>query len=162
MSKKTLWSVLTALTMMLIAVGLHAEVLYDATSLNSSGGVLNATSWPSLDDGLLLLDDITVPDGGWTIDSISCYYSIIGTPVADSAFFILYSNTVENVDPTQYQTAVHVTVALETCVDPSNGQERDAYRITTAELNQVLEPGTYWIGLSPISDSYMTNWMAWG
>lgn len=153
---------LIALVTLLITGNLFAETLYNSTTLNSSGGSLNATSWPSLNDGLIMVDDITVPASGWTINNLSNYFGIIGSPVVDSAFFFVYSKSLENVYPMDYALKVPVIADTLTLTDPSNSQSRLAYKITASNLNVTLQAGDYWIGLSPIAGSYETNWMAWG
>jgi len=141
---------------------LFSEVLYEATSLNSTTGALNATSWPSLNDGLIIVDDIVVPEGGWTVKKVSNYFSLLGTPVADSAFIIVYPKSLTNVIPMDYATTVSVTSEAIVLTDTETGDTRDAVRIDADSLNISLAAGEYWIGLSPISNSYMNCWMAWG
>ncbi len=153
----------TLIFIFVYASNIFADVLYEATSLNTQGGGLNATSWPSLNDGIILVDDITVPEGGWTIDTISNYFGTIGNPIADSAFCVVYSKSILGiVNPMLYATRVPVTMEVETFTDPTNGFTRDTNRIDASGLNLILESGEYWIGLSPISDSYANCWMAWG
>lgn len=139
-----------------------ADVLYESLLLNSSGGVLNGTSWPSLNDGLIIVDDIVVPQEGWQLDTVSNYFSVLGSPEADSAFFVVFSKDLGNVNPMLYATKVPVTIEIEEFTDSQNGQTRTAYRHDASNLNLILSAGEYWIGLSPIADSYAINWMAWG
>lgn len=153
---------LILIAFLLTSVNVFSEVLYESTSLNSSGGVLNTTSWPSLNDGVIIVDDITVPAGSWTINTISNYFSVIGTPEVDSAFFFVYLKSLGNVNPMEYAVSVPVEINTETFIDPNNNESRLTYRISASGLNINLQPGEYWIGLSPIADSYATNWMAWG
>jgi hypothetical protein len=151
-----------ALILLLSAISANAEVLYESTKINTNGGVLNATSWPTLNDGLILVDDITVPTGGWIIDSVSNYFGTIGSPTASNAYLIVFPESLGQIYPMDYATEVTVTVDTETFTDSVTGQSRETYKITASGLNLSLQPGDYWIGLSPFCDSYMNSWMAWG
>jgi len=140
----------------------NADVLYEATTLNSDGGGLNATSWPSLNDGLILVDDITVPASGWTINEVSNFFSMLGSPTATGAYLVVFPKSLGQINPFDYKTEVTVTMSSETFTDPTNGESRDTYRIDAAGLNLQLAAGEYWIGLSPFADAYSNSWMAWG
>jgi hypothetical protein len=163
MKEKDYLSAACAMILMLIALSAaHAEVLYESTSLNASGGTLNATSWPTLNDGLILVDDITVPEGGWTIDIVSNFFGTIGSPIVGTAYLVVFSQSLGEVNPTLYATEVPVTLTMETFTDPENGFERETNRLDASGLDLALQAGDYWIGLSPICDSYTNSWMAWG
>jgi hypothetical protein len=162
-NQQTLIRLTSMIAILLFSVScLFSDVLYEATSLNSSTGVLNATSWPSLNDGLVVVDDIVVSENGWIIKNISNYFSPMGSPVADSAFLVVFSKSLGNINPMLYATAVSVSSESIVLTDQDNGETRDAVRIYADSLNVNLSAGEYWIGLSPISDSYMNCWMAWG
>jgi hypothetical protein len=154
----------SALILMVIYLGnADAFVLYESTQLNTNGGVINATAWPTLNDGLILVDDITVPSSGWTIDTISNFFSsMTSTPTVDSAYLIVFLKSLGQINPLDYATEVPVTVDTESFTDSVTGQSRETYRIEASGLNLTLASGDYWIGLAPISDSYLNSWMAWG
>lgn len=155
-------ALVASLVMLLPVTGANAEMLYEATTLNSDGGGLNATSWPSLNDGLILVDDISVPASGWTINEVSNFFTILGTPTVSNAYLIVFPKSLGQINPYDYKTEVPVAMTNETFTDPSTGQSRDTYRIDAIGLNLQLIAGDYWIGLSPIAPNYSTNCMAWG
>ena len=70
----------------------RADVLYDSTILNAQGGIINAQYVPSPLGGFLLIDDIAVPAGGWTLNTVSTYFGSLGSPATAT-------NALLNTDP---------------------------------------------------------------
>lgn len=145
-----------------LSINAVTEVLYESTQINIPGGILNATSWPALNDGLILIDDITVPESGWTISSVANYFSPLGSPTSDSAFIYVYSKSEGDVPPMPFGVKVPVTMQMETFTDSTNAETREVSKIEASGLNISLNAGEYWIGLSPITGEYANCWMAWG
>ena len=131
-----------------------ADMLYDATQLNSAGGVYANTYYsdnPTNSD--FVVDDIEVPAGGWTIDTLSVYDGLLlgGDLTATQAYLVLFPKSLGAVDPMNHTTLVSVTQTPETFTDPNSiPSVRTTQRFDASGLNLVLAPGEYWIGLTPI------------
>jgi hypothetical protein len=92
-------------------------------------------------------NDVVVPAGGWTIDSIKTYYDSLdpnwGGIVTQAWLFIEpKTSTPPAGDPTVDATIVPVTVTLM----PNN-----FYEVEAGAMGIVLPEGEYWIGLTPIA-----------
>jgi hypothetical protein len=92
-------------------------------------------------------NDVVVPAGGWTIDSIKTYYDSLdpnwGGVVTQAWLFIEpKTSTPPTGDPTVDATIVPVTVTL---------MGNNFYEIEAGTLGVVLPEGEYWIGLTPIA-----------
>ena len=161
---KALYSLCALGVLVCLATSASADLLYQSTVINTNGGALNgqyvSTTPPS---GYLLLDDITVPAGGWMLDTVSTFFNGSGTPpTATDAYLVIFSKSLGTPNPMSYATDVPVTMTRETFTDPNNGFSRNTYRYDASGLNLSLAPDAYWIGLAPVNTSASTTWTAWG
>lgn len=132
----------------------QAAVLWDQSALDTSPtsmGLLNTVS-PGFNGAEIYgLSDVTVPAGGWTIQSVSTYYTNFNFPGGVSAVLNVFPKTgalpIATNDPRAAPagngTQVPVT-ATDFVVDNQGVRE-----YTASGLNIVLAPGDYWIGLTP-------------
>ena len=154
----------TVLAMILaasLASSASADMLYESTVINTSGGVITAMYDPAnLPGSYMLMDDISVPAGGWTIDTVSTFFNpLVSIPTTTNAYLVVFPKSLGTPNPMDYATNVPVTRTRELFTDPENGFSRNTYRFDASGLNVSLAPGDYWIGLTPIADD---TWMAWG
>lgn len=158
------------LSFVLVAVGASAvssaSVLLDCTSLNAYAGTLNTTHYTDTNTGWALANAVHVPTGGWSIDTISGFYSAIGdiSDVTNADLIIVpyvagtYPTLNPFTDPSVKQVAV--TFTTEELSDTVNDTTRTAQRMDASGLNLSLATGDYWISLLPRSTS--ASLMAWG
>lgn len=141
-----------------LAGAANADVLWDQSAIDTSPtgqGLYNTVS-PGFNGVVVFgVSDVTVPAGGWTIQSVSTYYSSFNFPGGTTAVLNVFSKTGgvpvavndPRASPTGNGTVVPVT-ANDFVVDFQGVRE-----YTASGLNIVLAPGDYWIGLTPIQDS---------
>jgi hypothetical protein len=150
----------------LCAAGASADILYNATDFNGTGGTF-ANNYAS--DNFIwtnfVVDDITVPSGGWTIDTLSVYcdHLLGGDEVATEAYLVVFPKSLglENVNALDYATLVSVTQTPEDFHDPNAFiPDRTLQRIDASGLNLTLAADEYWIGLTPVGES-SDPWGSW-
>lgn len=132
----------------------QAAVLWDQSALDTSPtgqGLLNTIS-PGFNGAVVFgVSDVTVPAGGWTIQSVSTYFTSFNFPGGTSAVLNVFpksgalpgAGNDPRAMPTGNGTQVPVT-ATDFVVDFQGVRE-----YTASGLNIVLAPGEYWIGLTP-------------
>lgn len=131
-----------------------ADVLWDQSALDTSPtgqGLLNTVS-PGFNGAVIFgVNSVTVPAGGWTIQSVSTYFTTFnsaGTSAVLNVFAKSGSTPIAGNDPranpTGSGTSVSVT-ATDFVVDNQGVRE-----YTASGLNIVLAPGEYWVGLTPV------------
>lgn len=94
-------------------------------------------------------NDVVVPAGGWTIDSIKTYYDSLdpgwdGTVTSAWLFIEPKTGAIPSGDPTVDAIMVPVTCTL---------MPNLFYELEAGSLGTVLAEGEYWIGLTPIAPS---------
>lgn len=144
-----------AIGLMLAAGAANAAVLWDQSAIDTSPtgqGLFNTIS-PGFNGSVVFgVSDVTVPAGGWTIQSVSTYYTSFNFPGGTSAVLNIFSKSGgvpiavndPRASPTGNGTTVPVT-ATDLVVDFQGVRE-----YTASGLNIVLAPGDYWIGLTPV------------
>jgi len=156
----------TALGLFLISLAAtaNAAVLWDQSAISF------APTAPGIYNGLFTgfggatsycVNDVTVPAGGWTINTITEYFSnqtFANMQVsAPTGYLIIMPKT-----GTLPVGAPTTTTVPLTWVATTQGIQA-IYVMTAAGLNVVLAPGDYWIGVSPITpvDNFNGNNLQW-
>jgi uncharacterized protein (TIGR03382 family) len=142
------------LTLAVLASAANAAVLWDQSALDTgqtSVGLLNTVS-PGF-NGMVIFDvnDVTVPAGGWTIQSISSYFTTFnsaGTSAVLNVFPKSGNLPLATDNPKASPIGSGTTVAVSSNEFVFNSQGIREY--TASGLNIVLAPGEYWIGLTPV------------
>jgi hypothetical protein len=167
-SKSLTLAFLTA-SMGLTAVA-SADTLWDQSALSGSGGAFNTISGsPPFGATVYTLSDIVVPAGGWTINSVSTYFSALGfanwpTDVTQGRLNIFTRDGALPVSGNNPGTGTMVTLTCtQTQFDagPDFGMQ-NVNVATAAGLNIVLAPGNYWIGLTPVAPGGFDLEGGWG
>ena len=148
-----------------------ADTLWDQSALSGTGaGVYNSVSGsPPFGSTVYALSDVVVPAGGWTINSISTYFSALGfanwaTDVTQARLNIFSRDGALPASGNNPGTGTLVTL---TCTFSSFDAGPDfgfqnVNVATAAGLNIVLAPGNYWIGLTPIAPGGFDLESNWG
>jgi len=161
----------------MLAAGASADVLWDQSQINGqAGGAPNTISGsPPFGSTIYAYNDIAVGGGGWTVNSISVYFSALGfddwTQVVTSARLNIFTNAGgalpsagdnPGLGPNAQIVDVSVT-AGSFDAGPGFGLQQ-MYIVTASGLNINLAAGDYWIGLTPLAPSGFfgpeTNWAA--
>ena len=150
--KIVMWSVCLASG---LAASANADILYDATDFNTSGGVYANNYYPDhpTSGSYLAVDDIAVGAGGWTIDTVSVWGGqLLGdSDTTTEAYLTVYSKSLGFVNPLDHATVVTVTQTPEDFTDPGGiPSTRTLQRFDVSGLGLTLSEGEYWIGLTPI------------
>lgn len=128
----------------------NADVLWDQSALDwNAGGFYNSISG-SFPFGATVytVADVTVPAGGWTVDSVTMYFSQINSDwVTDVSQGRLYIQPKTGALPTALPGGSLVPMSAVSLFD--NTVQQSYYAITASGLNSVLAPGEYWIGITP-------------
>jgi hypothetical protein len=138
---------LSLLSLLSLASTPGAEVLWDQSTLDLNGpGIANSYS-PGF-GGFVIhgVDDVTVTGSGWTVESITQYYSSwnFDWPGAVTTGYLHIApktGALPTFDPTT-DVQVPMTAAF------LNG---DVITVTASGLSVPLAPGDYWIGITPVA-----------
>lgn len=100
------------------------------------------------------VSDVTVPAGGWTIQSVSTYFSNINFgPTTTSAVLNIFPKTgalpTAANDPRATPTGQGTALVPVDVRGIGGATQQPVMTITANNLNIVLAPGDYWIGLTP-------------
>jgi hypothetical protein len=135
-----------------LAPAAGATVLWDQSAFNESGaGFFNSISGsPPMGLTVYTVDDVTVGPAGWTVTSITTYYSAIdpnwGLGITEGRLHVFPKTGPLPVNGTDDPT-LSQTVAMSAAL--INGH----FEITASGLNLILTPGEYWIGITPVAPS---------
>lgn len=140
--------------MMVAAAGsvASADVLWDQSALNwAADGFYNSISGaPPFGSTAYAMNDITVPAGGWTVDSVSVYFSRIlsswDTEITEGR---LYVQSKTSSIPTVLPGGGLIPMSAVGLFDDS--VQQSYYEVTASGLNLNLAPGDYWIGITPVA-----------
>jgi hypothetical protein len=153
-----------ALLMLSLAAVSNAAVLWDQSAISFS------TSAPAVANGKFTgfggytfysVNDVTVPAGGWTINTITSYWSdwtgVDMNVAAPTGNLIVVSKT----GALPSGTPTTTTIPLSWVDTAQSGQ--GVYVMTAAGLNVVLAAGDYWITVAPITpfDNFNGNNAMW-
>lgn len=153
-----------------LSAAASADILWDQSDLSgSAAGMYNTISGsPPFGSTVYALNDIVVPAGGWTITSISTYFSGLGfanwaTDVTQGRLNIFARNGALPGSADNPGTGTLVTLTCtQTTFDAGPGFGDQNVNVATANgLNIVLAPGNYWIGLTPIAPGGFDLEIAW-
>ena len=130
----------------------HADVLWDRSSFDAFGpGFFNVESGgPPFGMTMHTVNHVTVGMNGWTIESISTYYSALdpvwGGSIASGFLHVFDKTGALPSDGTDDPTASGVVAMSGTL----NG---DHFVVSATGLSIELDPGEYWIGITPSAAS---------
>lgn len=136
-----------------------ADILWDqsAISLSSQISMANWTKTSGFGQREAFgMSDVTVPAGGWTIQSISVYMGTLAFNTPTTATLNIFPKTSALPLPSNNPRTVAnggsgQTVSVTNSMFEINGNSGQfANEFTVSSLNIVLAPGDYWIGLTPL------------
>ena len=142
---------LVALAVFTLATVASADVLWDQSDFDVwAAGFFNSESGePPFGMTMHTVNDVTVGDGGWIIESISTYYSALdaewGLGITEGYLHIFEKTGAlpgELDDPTA-SPVVPMSAVLD----------GDHWVVTAAGLSVVVDPGEYWILTTPMAPS---------
>ena len=122
----------------------------------------------STTSAIYALSDVTVPASGWTINSVSTYFTNISFPATvGSAILNIFPKTgdlpLATNDPRAAPTGQGTLLVPVDTRGIGGATQQPLMTITAANLNIVLAPGDYWIGLTPqLSTGPFGGENAWG
>lgn len=138
----------------LLAVGClggaaQAAVLWDQSSLDWAGNAfLNAIAGsPPFGVTSYAVADVTVPAGGWNVDSVTMYWSCLDFNWPSTTTGRLYLQPKTGSLPSVLPGGSLIPMTIEILNDPSVSQSY--YAVTASGLNRNLAAGDYWIGITP-------------
>lgn len=136
---------------LLAQVAVAGDILWDQTTLDYAGpGIANSDS-PGF-GGFTIhgVNDVTVDGCGWIIESITQYYSTWNMDWP-SAVTQGYLHVFPKTGPLPTDDPTASPVVPMTCVQA----HPDYLAITASGLNIALDPGEYWIGITPMGPAGM-------
>jgi hypothetical protein len=156
----------TALALLLLSLATvgNAAVLWDQSAIDFGSNAPGVQNYNFIGFGgfqFFCVNDVTVPAGGWTINTITEYYSdwqgVDMNITAATGNLIIMPKTGSLPSGTPTTTAVALT-----WVDTSQSGQ-GVYVMTCAGLNVNLPAGSYWITVAPNAryDSFFGNNLQW-
>lgn len=138
--------------MVLAAAGsvASADVLWDQSALNWNGDafVNSISGTPPFGATAYAMNDITVPAGGWTINSISMYFSQIESDWSQDVYQgRLYVQPKTGSMPTVLPGGAMIPMTATAMFDA--GVQQSFCEVTASGLSINLPAGEYWIGITP-------------
>lgn len=132
-----------------------AGILWDQSALNWNGnGFINTISGtPPFGATAYAASDVTVPAGGWTVNSVSMYFTCFdfNWDTVGGTTGRLYIQPKTGSMPTVLPGGSLIPMSVEILNDPSVGQAY--YKVTASGLSNVLTAGDWWIGITPVAPS---------
>ena len=128
----------------------NAEILWDQSSYDEFGpGFFNSESGePPFGITMHAVCDVTVDGAGWTVDTITTYYSAIdpnwGLAIVDGYLHVFDKTGPLPIDGTDDPTSSPIVSMTGTV----NGSVTE---VVATGLSLNLPPGEYWIGITPIA-----------
>ena len=152
------------LLMLSTAVAAHADVLWDQSAITfsqSAPGIYNGKFTGFGGSTSYCANDVTVPAGGWTISTITEYFSNDTFANMQSTAPTGYLIVMPKTGSLPVGAPTTTTIAL-TWTPTTQGIEA-VYVMTTPNLNLALAPGDYWITVAPITpvDNFNGNNLQW-
>jgi hypothetical protein len=158
---KTMNHLITACSLVLTATAaVNADTLWDQSNLSGAGSSIpnSISGSPPFGSTVYAVSDVVVPAGGWTISSVSTYFSALGfanwaTDVTSARLNIFSRSGALPVSGNNPGTGTIVSVACTgSSFDAGPGfGEQGVWVVTAGGLNITLAPGDYWIGLTPVA-----------
>lgn len=144
-----------ALSILMVAAAgsvASADVLWDQSQLNwAADGFFNSISGaPPFGTTAYAMNDITVPAGGWTVDSVTVYFSrILSNWDSEITEGRLYVQPKTGGAPTVLPGGGLIPMSAVSLFDAA--VQQSYYEVTASGLNLNLAPGDYWIGITPVA-----------
>jgi len=137
---------------LVMAQSAAADILWDQSDYDAFGmGFFNADAGaPPFGMQVHTVSDVTVDAAGWTVQSVSTYYSALDMVWGDGitqGYLHVYDKT----GPLPIDGADDPT--LSPIVDMSAVLNGDHFVVTASGLSIALGAGDYWIGITPIAPS---------
>lgn len=139
-----------------LAASANADVLWNQPPAFDDFSLPGFPNRVTGSDAIFAVTDITVPAGGWTVQSVSTYFSDLSfNPTVTSAVLNIFPKTgalpTAANDPRPIgQGTLVVPVDVR---DAGGASQQPVMIITAAGLNINLAAGSYWIGLTPTLNS---------
>ena len=129
----------------------RADILWDQSSLGwSSNGFYNTISGaPPFGSTAYAASDVTVPAGGWQVNSVSMYFTCFDFSWNSETTGRLYIQPKTGAMPTVLPGGSLIDMTVELLTDDSVGQAY--YKVTASGLSNVLTPGEWWVGITPVA-----------
>ncbi len=127
-----------------------ADVLWDQSSLDWNGPafVNSISGTPPFGATAYAMCDVVVPAGGWTINSISMYFSQIESDWSQDVYQgRLYVQPKTGGMPTVLPGGALIPMSATAMFD--NTVQQSFAEVTASGLNINLAAGEYWIGITP-------------
>ena len=155
--------ILSSMALLALAGVAQADVLWNQLPAYDDPAVASFPDRITTDpfsgaSGIFCDSDVTVPAGGWTVQSVTTYFSDLSfNPTVTSAVLNIFPKTgalpVAANDPRAMPTGQGTTV-VPVDVRSTGGASVQPVMILTADgLNINLPAGEYWIGLTPTLQS---------
>jgi len=149
---------MSAAALLTLAGAAQADILWNQLPAYDSQTLPAFPDRVTGSDAIFAVSDVTVPAGGWTIQSVSTYFSDLSfNPTVTSAVLNIFPKTgavpTAANDPRPSPTG-QGTLTVPVDVRSIGGATQQPVMIITADgLNINLSPGDYWIGLTPTLNS---------
>ncbi len=139
---------ISVMMLMIVISSASADVLWDQSDYDvASAGFFNAISGaPPFGMTVYSVSHITVDGAGWDVDAISVYFSALdpawGDGITQGSLHIFDKTSTLPVDGVD-DPVLSITVPMSGVFDS------DHIRVTASGLGLSLDPGEYWIGITP-------------
>ena len=152
MSTKVLSS---AIILAALAATSQAAVLWDQSALNWGGNAYpnSISGAPPFGLTAYTVCDVNVDAGGWTIDSVSMYFSLINSDWVNDVSqgrLNIFTKT-GSLPASSDNPGAGTIVPMAATVFFDSTVQQNYYKVTAAGLNVTLAPGSYWIGITPVA-----------
>lgn len=127
-----------------------ADLWNQAPDLTQNGFFNSISGAPPFGVTQYVVGDVTVPAGGWNVDSITMYFGNVETGGSWETAVTqgrLYIHPKTGSLPTVSPGGALIPMSAVSLFDTSTSQAY--YAVTAGGLSQVLAAGDYWIGITP-------------
>ena len=142
----------------LLASAAQADVLWNQAPAFDNTSLFGFPNRVTVSDAIFAMTDVTVPAGGWTINSVSSYFTDFSfNPTVTQAVLNIFPKTgalpTSSNDPRPSPTGQGTLTVPVDVRDIGGSSQQPVMIITAAGLSINLAPGDYWIGLTPTLNS---------
>lgn len=132
----------------------QADTLWDQSALNWFGNSHPNTisGSPPFGSTAYTASDVSVPAGGWNVDSISMYFTNFDFSWAPELSGRLNIHPKTGAVPT-YNPGEGAIVTMTTQMLNDPVQQQAFYKVTVSGLNTLLTEGDYWMSITPVAPS---------
>jgi hypothetical protein len=140
------------------AAGAQADILWNQLPAYDNFSLSGFPNRVTASDAIFAVTDVTVPAGGWTIDSVTTYFTDFSfNPTVTQAILNIFPKTgalpVAINDPRPSPTGQGTLLVPVDIRTQGGTSQQPAMNITASGLNISLPAGDYWIGLTPALSS---------